>query len=134
MNGPLPPPLPTAPAKKSGMPTWAIVAIVLGVVGIVGVFIIGMLAAIAIPNFVKARNTAQMNACINNLRMIDGAKQQWALTNAKAAESMPTAQNLAPVFKNGVMPRCPAGGVYTIGIVKTPPSCSVAGHTLSPSN
>jgi len=67
------------------MPTWAIVAIVLGVVGIVGVFIIGMLAAIAIPNFVKARNTAQMNACINNLRMIDGAKQQWALTNAKAA-------------------------------------------------
>src|ERR1700691_4733209 len=43
------------------------------------VAIIGLLAAIAIPNFVRARTTSQMNACINNLRQIDGAKQQWAL-------------------------------------------------------
>ena len=43
------------------------------------VAIIGLLAAIAIPNFVRARNTAQKNTCINNLRQIDGAKQQWAL-------------------------------------------------------
>jgi type II secretory pathway pseudopilin PulG len=41
------------------------------------VAIIGLLAAIAIPNFVKARTTAQKNACINNLRQIDGAIQQW---------------------------------------------------------
>src|SRR5262249_28682703 len=37
------------------------------------VAIIGLLASIAIPNFVKARTTAQMNACISNLRQIDGA-------------------------------------------------------------
>ncbi|HZV36220.1 MAG TPA: prepilin-type N-terminal cleavage/methylation domain-containing protein, partial [Verrucomicrobiae bacterium] len=43
------------------------------------VAIIGLLAAIAIPNFVHARTTAQQNACINNLRQIDGAKQEWAL-------------------------------------------------------
>ena len=43
------------------------------------VAIIGLLAAIAIPNFIKARTTSQMNACINNLRQIDGAEQQWAL-------------------------------------------------------
>ena len=43
------------------------------------VAIIGLLAAIAIPNFVKARTTSQMNACINNLRQVDGAIQQWAL-------------------------------------------------------
>ena len=43
------------------------------------VAIIGLLAAIAIPNFVKARATSQANACINNLRQIDGAAQQWAL-------------------------------------------------------
>src|SRR6266478_4702290 len=43
------------------------------------VAIIGLLAAIAIPNFVRARSTSQKNACINNLRQIDGAKQQWAL-------------------------------------------------------
>ena len=47
------------------------------------VAIIGLLAAIAIPNFVKARTTSQTNACINNLRQIDGAKQQWALENRK---------------------------------------------------
>ena len=42
------------------------------------VAIIGLLASIAIPNFVKARTTAQMNACISNLRQIDGAIQLWA--------------------------------------------------------
>jgi prepilin-type N-terminal cleavage/methylation domain-containing protein len=49
------------------------------------VAIIGLLAAIAIPNFVKARQTAQRNACISNLRQIDGAKEQWALENKKSA-------------------------------------------------
>jgi prepilin-type N-terminal cleavage/methylation domain-containing protein len=49
------------------------------------VAIIGLLAAIAIPNFVKARGTAQKNACINNLRQIDGAKEQWALENKKSS-------------------------------------------------
>ena len=47
------------------------------------VAIIGLLAAIAIPNFVKARTTAQKNACIANLKQIDGAKEQWALENKK---------------------------------------------------
>jgi prepilin-type N-terminal cleavage/methylation domain-containing protein len=51
------------------------------------VAIIGLLAAIAIPNFVKARQTAQKNACIRNLREIDGAKEQWALENKKSAGS-----------------------------------------------
>ena len=48
------------------------------------VAIIGLLAAIAIPNFVKARTTSQTNACINNLRQIDGAKQQWALEQIRS--------------------------------------------------
>jgi prepilin-type N-terminal cleavage/methylation domain-containing protein len=49
------------------------------------VAIIGLLAAIAIPNFIKARTTSQKNACINNLRQIDGSIQQWALENKKSA-------------------------------------------------
>src|SRR5512138_3820624 len=53
------------------------------------VAIIGLLATIAIPNFVKARTTSQMNACINNLRQIDGAKQQWALENGKVDTDSP---------------------------------------------
>src|SRR5438046_7424932 len=47
------------------------------------VAIIGLLAAIAIPNFVKARTSAQKNACINNLRQVDGAIEQWALEQKK---------------------------------------------------
>ena len=90
-----------------------------------------MMLAIAIPNFVKARETAQMNACINNLRMIDAAKQQWALENGKMPGDVPTAQDLKPYLgKNGVFPTCPAGGTYTIGAVSNAPTCSIPGHKL----
>ena len=58
------------------------------------VAIIGLLAAIAIPNFVRARQTSQTNACINNLRQIDAAKQQWALENGKQATDTPTSTSL----------------------------------------
>lgn len=53
------------------------------------VAIIGLLAAIAIPNFVKARQSSQVNACINNLRQIDAAKQQWALEKGKTSADAP---------------------------------------------
>ena len=48
------------------------------------VAIIGLLAAIAIPNFIKARATSQQNACINNLRQIDGAINEWALETGQS--------------------------------------------------
>src|SRR5436189_3202441 len=60
------------------------------------VAIIGLLAAIAIPNFVKARTTAQQNACINNLRQIDSAKQQWALENRQATNATPVESDIGP--------------------------------------
>src|ERR1700719_983124 len=60
------------------------------------VAIIGLLAAIAIPNFVRARTTSQQNACINNLRQIDGAKQQWALENKVSATATPSGANIQP--------------------------------------
>ena len=58
------------------------------------VAIIGLLAAIAIPNFVKARQTSQTNACINNLRQIDAAKQQWALEKGKTGGDTPTSDEV----------------------------------------
>ncbi|HEY3931913.1 MAG TPA: type II secretion system protein [Verrucomicrobiae bacterium] len=58
------------------------------------VAIIGLLAAIAIPNFLRARQTSQTNACINNLRQIDSAKQQWALENGQKASATPTASDV----------------------------------------
>ena len=96
------------------------------------VAIIGLLAAIAIPNFVKARTTAQKNACINNLRQIDGAKEQWALENKKKTGDAVADTDITPYIKGGVMPTCPATGTYVIGVVDTPPSCpnNALGHTL----
>jgi len=87
-----------------------------------------MLAAIAIPNFVKARATSQENACINNLRQIDAAKQQWALEKSKTATDIPTKEDLLPYMRR--WPVCPAGGTYTIGPVGEKPTCSIPGHQL----
>ncbi len=90
------------------------------------VAIIGLLAAIAIPNFVKARTTSQMNACINNLRQIDGAIQQWALEYKKDPTAAVTETDVTPYLKNSVI--CPSGGTafsdsYTVTDVATRPVC-----------
>src|ERR1017187_5708146 len=57
------------------------------------VFLVPMMLAIAIPNFVKARATSQKNACINNLRQIDSAKNEWALESGKKPGDVPTEQD-----------------------------------------
>jgi prepilin-type N-terminal cleavage/methylation domain-containing protein len=96
------------------------------------VAIIGLLAAIAIPNFVKARQTAQKNACINNLRQIDGAKEQFALEQKKSSGAV-SADDVKGYLKGNVVPTCPADGdAYTIGNVGAVPACLNAadGHTL----
>jgi prepilin-type N-terminal cleavage/methylation domain-containing protein len=94
------------------------------------VAIIGLLAAIAIPNFVRARNSAQKNSCINNLRQLDGAKQQWALENKQTDTSVPTSGDVKVYLKNNNYPSCPAAGVYTLGAVNTDPTCNLSGHVL----
>jgi len=103
------------------------------------VAIIGLLAAIAIPNFVRARTTSQMNACINNLRQIDGAKQQWALEEKQRSSATPTSTEVGRYLGRagttaGVV--CPSGGSsasfstsYTIGAVSTAPTCLILGST-----
>lgn len=98
------------------------------------VAIIGLLAAIAIPNFVRARTTSQMNACINNLRQIDGAKQQWALEQHQPSNAAaPSSTTIAPYLGRGAaghFPSCPSGGTYGINDVQTAPTCSVGTHVL----
>src|SRR5437879_11475545 len=64
------------------------------------VAIIGLLAAIAIPNFVKSRTTSQTQACINNLRQIDSAKQQWALETRQATNAQPSDSDIAPYLRS----------------------------------
>jgi septal ring factor EnvC (AmiA/AmiB activator) len=74
--------------------------------------------------------TAQRNACINNLRQIDAAKQQWALENNKTATDIPSEADITPFLKNNILPTCPAGGIYLINAVGVAPTCSVPGHVL----
>jgi prepilin-type N-terminal cleavage/methylation domain-containing protein len=99
------------------------------------VAIIGLLAAIAIPNFVKARATSQANACINNLRQIDGAAQQWALEKGKTTGNAITyPDDLTPYIKlnsASSIPVCPAGGTYADAAVGNIPTCSLS-TTVTP--
>jgi prepilin-type N-terminal cleavage/methylation domain-containing protein len=99
------------------------------------VAIIGLLAAIAIPNFVRARQTSQTNACINNLRQIDGAIQQYLLENKTT--TMPAVAALEPYLKKGAVgaswPSCPATDAdYAVPAAHdAPPTCpSVATFPL----
>lgn len=90
------------------------------------VAIIGLLAAIAIPNYVQARKTAQKNACINNLRQIDSAIQQWALNEKKGSGSAVSFSDISVYLKSQVV--CPAGGTtfedsYVVVDVDTKPVC-----------
>ena len=108
------------------------------------VAIIGLLAAIAIPNFLKARATAQQNACINNLRQIDGAKQQWALENGRGSTDTPVDTDLQPYMgrgANGNLPWCPLAGTdhtfddsYTVNAESVAPICAKNGTGQIDSN
>ena len=95
--------------------------------GIIG--LIGLLGWAVIPNFVRARSTSSQNACINNLRLIDGAKNEWALENGKTNGVVATKNDIKPYVKlnaKGNIPSCPQGGIYTIGKVGGNPTCSLA--------
>jgi len=104
------------------------------------VAIIGLLSAIAIPNFARARTTTQVKACINNLRQIDSAKQQWALEYKQGPTAEPASSDIAPYMGRGaggavadVDFTCPAAGTYiSIGNLGTPPECTqkADGHLL----
>ena len=88
--------------------------------------IIGLLAAIAIPNFVSARTTSYKNACLNNLRQIDGAIQQWAVEYKKGPTATVVETDVTPYLKNAAI--CPAGGTafadsYSLTDVSTHPKC-----------
>ena len=72
------------------------------------------------------------NTCINNLRQIDGAKQQWALEKNAAGDAVPTTHDLQPYLKDGIIPTCPDGGIYFLNSVDALPACTTQGHVLPP--
>jgi hypothetical protein len=73
---------------------------------------------------------ARTGACINYLRQIEAAKQQWAQANGKTPDSVPTDADIAQYLPNKVMVICPAGGAYSINAVNMKPTCNIAGHVL----
>jgi prepilin-type N-terminal cleavage/methylation domain-containing protein len=104
------------------------------------VAIIGLLAAIAIPNFIKARTTSQSNSCINNLRQIDSAIQQYSLEHDANSTYIPQVIDIRPYLGRGVTGtlvntaggqvsgeiNCPASGVYSLPVsFFNKPTCSL---------
>ena len=90
------------------------------------VLIIGILLAIAVPNFVKARESARAKSCISNMQQIQSAKQQWAMDNKKAGTDSPVAADLYGTGKyiSGAGPVCPSGNTaYVLGTVDTDQVC-----------
>lgn len=100
------------------------------------VAIIGLLAAIAIPNFVAARGTVQSKTCINNLSKIDDVVSQFALeNNKKVGDPIDYPSDLTPYLRlnrSGSIPACPAGGIYSEGAVGELPTCSLSDLSSAP--
>ena len=94
------------------------------------VAIIGLLAAIAIPNFIKARETAEKNACIENLKQLQGAIQVWAITNDKTDSDTPTTSEIETNYLKK-WPKC-KGSSYSTVAVNTTPFCpnNISDHNL----
>jgi hypothetical protein len=101
--------------------------------GLPALAVFACLIAIAIPNFVvpprRTGSGSNRNGCINNLRLIDGAKEQWALEHHAKTNAVVAISDIAVLIKGG-FPKCPARGSYTIGRVGENPKCSVPGHSL----
>ena len=90
------------------------------------VAIIGLLAAIAIPSFMKARTTSQANACINNLRQIEAGKEQWALATKQLPNVVADTTAVMAYIKNPTaVTNCPGGGTISFGNVGTNATCSL---------
>ena len=99
--------------------------------------------AFVIPDFVAARYENNQDSCINNLRQLQAAKQEWALENGKTNGTIVTANDITAYIQldsRGQIPRCPAGGTYIIGRVGEDVRCSIGTsdwpyrHVLSDTN
>jgi type II secretion system protein G len=96
------------------------------------VLIIGILLAIAIPNFMTARDESRTNSCIANLEQINAAKEQYAMDNKlNDGAAAPATTDLQPKYIQGAaFPSCPANGTYAINAIGTNPTCTVTGHAM----
>jgi len=92
------------------------------------VLIIGILMAIAVPNFIRARESSRRSSCIANLKQLDSAKEQFAMDNKLSSGAAVLMSDIAGVYMKGAAtgPVCPGGGTYTVNAVGTDPACSLS--------
>jgi len=111
---------------------------------IITIVVVCFLVFVAIHNGVGEPRTSPANACINNLREIDAAKERWTQEHNAKPNDFVTLDEIKPYLvpygqpngyirldDNGNLPKCPSGGVYTIGKVGEPPTCSLS-NTITP--
>lgn len=98
------------------------------ITGYLSLALLLLLVPIAIPNFIKARQTSQKNLCIRQLDQIDAAKQRWASENHKDKVAIPTWEELDKYLDRPTPLKCPAGGTYSINAVGEMPTCSIPEH------
>lgn len=94
------------------------------------VAIVGLLASMALPSYVRARILAQSNTCVNNLRQISGGKDQWAIENNKIDTDTVAMSDIGIYLKS--TPQCPADGTYAITTVTADPTCTIGGAHVLP--
>ena len=106
----------------------ATAGLVTGYISIAMILLLGMMASIAIPNFVKARQQAMENSCRANRKALEGATAMWGLEHKKVKGTVPADSDLFGPDKYLVAkPVCPAGGIYQLGGVEELPACSIHG-------
>ena len=98
---------------------------------------IGFLALVLKQNFIREPRTSSQNACIHNLRQIDGEINEWALEQGRTNGTIVTEDDLKPYIKldaHGNIPKCPDGGIYTYGKVgnRYQVTCSLSTNAEQP--
>jgi prepilin-type N-terminal cleavage/methylation domain-containing protein len=100
------------------------------------VMIITILLEIAVPNYIRSRENTRRNSCINTLKQIDGAKEEWAMDNRAPQGAAVRMIDIASAYIKGPAtgPTCPGGGTYTVNPVGINPACSLSAapgfHTI----
>src|ERR1700733_7384066 len=99
--------------------------------------LIGILLVAIVPNFIRSHYKSAANGCLNNLRQIDAAANEFALENHKTnGDAINFPNDLTPYIKlnrEGKIPPCPSGGIYSIKKVGDVPTCSL-GTTVTPAH
>lgn len=102
----------------------ALAGLILGYFSLAGCFF----AFFFLPSTI-CHSGSPRDACLNNLRQIDGAKEQWGEVNHKAETDTPTWKDLVGTYIK-TSPVCKKGGVYSINDLAHPATCTIPGHEL----